>query len=150
MPSQKQNNFKNFRVSFCWVFIANFFFSSHRQSVLQSTAFQPGCPSHFQVSNRKRKCQPFYLLVLFLELSGRCGASSRRSCGNVTFGVDGGVVFFCIKRSVSSVTTEHEDRKGTRKKRKVTMEKPEKPKLLRFFHCYLSFFFLCFSRLHAP
>ena len=27
----------------------------------------------------------FHLLVLFLELSGRCGASSRRSCGNVTF-----------------------------------------------------------------
>ena len=27
------------------------------------------------------------LLVLFLELSGRCGASLRRSCGNVTFDI---------------------------------------------------------------
>ena len=32
------------------------------------------------------------LLVLFRELSGRCGASTRRSCGNVTFGVDVGVL----------------------------------------------------------
>ena len=48
-----------FRVGSCWVFIANTFFSPHQQSVLQSTTFRPGCPSHFQVSNRKRKCQPF-------------------------------------------------------------------------------------------
>ena len=34
----------------------NTFFSPHQQSVLQSTTFRPGCPSHFQVSNRKRKC----------------------------------------------------------------------------------------------
>ena len=49
-----------FRVGSCWVFIANTFFSSHQQSVLQSTTFRPGCPSHFQltVSNRKRKCHP--------------------------------------------------------------------------------------------
>ena len=35
------------RVSSCWVFIANSFFSSHQQSVLQSTTFRPGCPGHF-------------------------------------------------------------------------------------------------------
>ena len=29
--------------------IANSFCSSHQQSVLQSTTFRPGCPSHFQV-----------------------------------------------------------------------------------------------------
>ena len=55
--------------------------------------------------------------VLFLELSGRCGASSRRSCGNVTFGVDVGVL--CIKRSVSRVTKKkkHErDGRSTKKK----------------------------------
>ena len=53
------------------------------------------------------------LLVLFLELSRRCGASSRRSCGNVTFGVDVGVL--CIKQSVSSVTKKHEDGRSTKK-----------------------------------
>ena len=53
------------------------------------------------------------LLVLFLELSGRCGAFPRRSCGNVTFGVDVGVL--CIKRSVSSVTKKHEDGRSTKK-----------------------------------
>ena len=37
-------------VGSCWVFIANTFFSPHQQSVLQSTTFRPGCPSHFQVS----------------------------------------------------------------------------------------------------
>ena len=37
----------------------NIFVSPHQQTVLQSTTFRPGCPSHFQVSNRKRKCQPF-------------------------------------------------------------------------------------------
>ena len=37
----------------------NTFFSPHQQSVLQGTTFRPGCPSHFQVSNRRRKCQPF-------------------------------------------------------------------------------------------
>ena len=42
----------------------NSFFSSHQQSVLQSATFRPGCPSHFQVCNRKRNCQPFYLLVV--------------------------------------------------------------------------------------
>ena len=65
-----------------------------------------------------RDTAPLNLLVLFLELSGRCGASSRRSCGNVTFGVDVGV----IKRSVSSVTKEHEDERSTRKEKySVTM-----------------------------
>ena len=60
------------------------------------------------------------LLVFFLELSGRCGASSRRSCGNVTFGVDVGVL--CIKRSVSTVTKKHEDGRSTKKERySVTM-----------------------------
>ena len=60
------------------------------------------------------------LLVLFLELSGRCGASSRRSCGNVTFGVDVGVSF--IKRSVSRVTKKHEKTGEAQKKRySVTM-----------------------------
>ena len=54
------------------------------------------------------------ILVLFLELSGRCGASSRRSCGNVTFGVDVGVL--CIKRSVSSVIKKHEDERSTKRK----------------------------------
>ena len=48
-----------FPVGSCWVFIANIFVSPHQQTVLQSTTFRPGCPSHFQVSNRKRKCQPF-------------------------------------------------------------------------------------------
>ena len=43
-------------------------------------------------------------LVLFLELSGRCGASSRRSCGNVTFGVDVGVL--CIKRTRTSTESD--------------------------------------------
>ena len=56
------------------------------------------------------------LLVLFLELSGRCGALSRRSCGNVTFGVDVGVL--CVKRSVSRVTKKHE-KTGEAQKRKV-------------------------------
>ena len=41
------------------IFTANIFVSPHQQTVLQSTTFRPGCPSHFQVSNRKRKCQPF-------------------------------------------------------------------------------------------
>ena len=63
------------------------------------------------------------LLELFLELSERCGASSRRSCGNVTFGVDVGVL--CIKRSVSSVTEEHEDWK-TQKREVTTGEVQEK------------------------
>ena len=85
--------------------------------MFQSTTFRPGCPSHFQVSNRKKKMPTFLnLLVLILELSGRCGASSRRSCGNVTFGVDVGVL--CIKRSVSRVTEKHEDGRST-KKRKI-------------------------------
>ena len=38
-----------FRVGSCWVFIANIFVSPHQQTVLQSTTFRPGCPSHFQV-----------------------------------------------------------------------------------------------------
>ena len=44
-----------FRVGSCWVFIANIFVSPHQQTVLQSTTFRPGCPSHFQVSNRKKE-----------------------------------------------------------------------------------------------
>ena len=88
-----------FRVSSCWVTIANSFLITPA-SVLQSTTFRPGCPSHFQVCNRKRKCQPFYLLVLFLELSGRCGASSRRGCWNVTFSVDWSALFHFFFQSV--------------------------------------------------
>ena len=88
----------------------NTLFPPHQQSVFQSTTFRPGCPSHFQVSNRKKKMPTFLnLLVLILELSGRCGASSRRSCGNVTFGVDVGVL--CIKRSVSRVTKKKKRKK---------------------------------------
>ena len=45
-------------------------------------------PAIFKYATEK-KMPTFYLLVRFLELSERCGASSRRSCGNVTFGVDG-------------------------------------------------------------
>ena len=87
---------------------------SHHTSSQFCKAQRFGCRSHFQVSNRKRKCQPFYLLLLVLELSGRCDASSRRSCANVTFGVD--VSVFCNQRSVSSVTTKHEDGKSKTKK----------------------------------
>ena len=56
------------------------------------------------------------LLVLFLKLSGRCGASSRRSCGNVTFGVDVGV--YVSSEALSSMTKEHED------ERKIQCNKP--------------------------
>ena len=79
------------------------------------------CPSHFQVSNRKKKMPTFLnLLVLILELSGRCGASSRRSCGNVTFRVDVGVL--CIKRSVSRVTKKPKNMKtGEAQKKKDTV-----------------------------
>ena len=118
-------NYIGLRVGSCWVFITNPFISPHQQSVLQSTIVSTGLPQpfsskqqkkNFQVSNRKRKCQPFLnLLVLFLELSGRCGASTRRSCGNVTFDVNVGVL--CIKRGVSSVTKKHEDGRSTEKER---------------------------------
>ena len=42
-----------FRVSSCWVFIAFSHRTSAQQSVLQSTTFRPGCPSHFQVKATK-------------------------------------------------------------------------------------------------
>ena len=71
-------------------------------------------PAIFKYATEKENANHFYILVLLLELSGRCGASSRRSCGNVTFGVNVGVL--CIKQSVSSVTKEHEDGKSTKKK----------------------------------
>ena len=75
-----------------------------------------GLPQPFSSKQQKKKMPTFLnLLVLFLELSGRCGASSRRSCGNVTFGVDVGVL--CIKRSVSRVTKK----KKKKKKKKETI-----------------------------
>ena len=65
-----------------------------------------GLPQPFSSKQQKKKMPTFLnLLVLFPELSGRCGASSLRSCRNVTFGVDVGVL--CIKRSVSSVSKKH-------------------------------------------
>ena len=83
---------KRFRVGSCWVFIANTFFSPHQQSVFARHDVSTGLPQPFSSKQQKKKMPTFLnLLVLFLELSGRCGASSRRSCGNVTFGVDVGV-----------------------------------------------------------
>ena len=42
--------------------IANTFFSPHQQSVLQSTTFRPGCPSHFHWERNhyldKKYCMP--------------------------------------------------------------------------------------------
>ena len=38
-----------------WVGVISFF-SSHQQSVSQSTTFRSGCPSHVQAWNRKRNC----------------------------------------------------------------------------------------------
>ena len=72
---------EDFRVGSCWVFIANIFVSPHQQTVLQSTTFRPGCPSHFQVSNRNRR--------MLLSLSSSCvrlisvksGLPSLRSTG---------------------------------------------------------------------
>ena len=40
------------------------------------------------MEQKKKKMPTCYLLVLFLELSGRCGASSHGSYGNVTSSVD--------------------------------------------------------------
>ena len=74
-----------------------------------------GLPQPFSRKQQKKKMPTFLnLLVLFRELSGRCGASTRRSCGNVTFGSMS--VFFCIKRSVSRVTKKHEDGRSTKRK----------------------------------
>ena len=55
-------------------------------------------PQPFSSMQQKKKMPTFYLLVLFLELlvSGRCGALSRRSCGNVTFGVDVFVLMYQV------------------------------------------------------
>ena len=73
-----------------------------------------GLPQPFSSKQQKKKMPTFFnLLVFFPELSGRCGASSRRSCGNVTFGVDVGIL--CIKRSVSSVTKKHEEGRSAKK-----------------------------------
>ena len=92
-------------------------FSHHTSSQFcKAQRFSRVAPAIFKRATEKENANLFYLLVLFLELSARCGASSRRSCGNVTFGAD--VSVFCIKRSVSSVTTEHEDGQSTRKKKK--------------------------------
>ena len=75
-----------------------------------------GLPQPFSSKQQKKKMATLLnLLVLFLELSGRCGASSRRSCDNVTFGVDVGVL--CTKRSVSCVTKKHEDGRSKKKER---------------------------------
>ena len=79
-----------------------------------------GLPLPFSSKQQIKKMPTFlHLLILFLELFGRCGASLRRSCGNVTFGVDVGVL--CIKRSVSSVTKKHEDGRNTQKKERYSV-----------------------------
>ena len=58
-------------MSSCLVTIATYFSrasSQHLQSVFQSTTFRPGCPSHLQVLNRKRKyCQPIIYWCSFLN-----------------------------------------------------------------------------------
>ena len=106
---------KQFRVSSCWVFIANTFFLTTPAVSFAKHDVSAGLPQPFSSKQQKKKMPTFLnLLVLFLELSGRCGASSRRSYGNVTFGVDVGVL--CIKRSVSWVTKKHENGRSTKKK----------------------------------
>ena len=98
--------------------IANTFFLTTPAVSVARHDVSTGLPQPFssKQQKKKRKCQPFLnLLLLFLELSGRCGASSRRSCGNVTYGVDVGVL--CIKRSVSRVKKNMKT--GEAQKRKV-------------------------------
>ena len=87
-----------FRVSSWWVTIANSFSHNTSSKFCKARRFA-GLPQPFSSLQQKKKMPTFYLLVLFLELSGRCVASSHRSCGNITFGVDADVL--CIKRSVS-------------------------------------------------
>ena len=76
------------RVGSCWVFIANTFFSPHQQSVLQGTTFRPGCPSHFQVKQQKKK-MPTFLNVLLLLSHLSCSREVSRCVRDVIFHVPG-------------------------------------------------------------
>ena len=107
MAKVKKEGLLCFRVGSCWVFIANIFVSISllrpytffsRSPLVFKTLFEyiclttpadsfakhdvsAGLPQPFSSKQQKKKMPTFLnLLVLFLELSGRCGASSRRSC----------------------------------------------------------------------
>ena len=85
-----------FRADSCWVFIANTFFSSHQQSVLQGTTFRPGVPSHFQVSKKKKDWHFLFLLLTWKWLGqpGRnvmlcntdCWCDEKKVLGELIFG----------------------------------------------------------------
>ena len=94
------------RVSSCWVFIANSFFSSHQQSVLQSTTFRPGCPTPhhtFQIVLDRvpvdKKVGIFFFCCLLEDGWGNLAETScfaklaagvlrKRNLGVMTFGVE--------------------------------------------------------------
>ena len=74
-----------FRVGSCWVFIANIFVSPHQSDSFAKHDVSAGLPQPFLSKQQKKKMPTFLnLLVLFLELSGRCGAArpKRRALQN--------------------------------------------------------------------
>ena len=84
---------------------SNIFVSPH---CLAKHDVSAGLPQPFSSKQQKRKKKmPTFLnlLVLFLELSGRCGASSHRSCRNVVLCQ---TVCWCGETNILAMNTQQE------------------------------------------
>ena len=101
----------------CWYF----FLTTPAVSVARHDV-STGLPQPFSSKQQKKKMPTFLnLLVLLLELSGRCGASSRRSCGNVTFARSVSMSVFYVSSEAylglpKNMKKKHEDGRSTKKK----------------------------------